>query len=110
MTEMAALVEAFLQWWVDPRSVPGFTGRFVPGFTYRMEPSGVEGEDAVWLIEQQLPWVDVRVESRSVEGDTAVLVLEATDPVTDLRRRMTLKVVAQDGCIVAVTQRSEEAI
>jgi hypothetical protein len=97
----------FLRWWANPTSVPGLRSRFEPGFTYQMEPAGLSGDYAVWLIEQSPPWEHVDVKSCSITGDTAALVVEGTDPVTLLRHRVSWSLVIRNGRIASVLERSE---
>ncbi|WP_147443719.1 hypothetical protein [Corallococcus sicarius] len=101
------LVDEFLQWWINPRALPDFSGRFAPGFSFRKEPVGLADEDAVWFVEQKLPWSGIEVKERVIEGDTAVLVLEGEDRVTELRHRATLKVVVRSGRIASVVETLE---
>ncbi|WP_147448680.1 hypothetical protein [Corallococcus terminator] len=107
MDEINQIADEFLQWWIDPRSLPGFSGRFAPGFSFRMEPVGLADEDAVWFAEQKLPWSGVEVKERVIAGDEAVLVLEGEDPVTALRHRVSLRIVVQEGRIASVLETFE---
>ncbi|MFP2926207.1 hypothetical protein ACLESO_13515 [Pyxidicoccus sp. 3LG] len=107
MNATKQLAADFLRWWMDPGSHPDFRSQFAPGFSYRKEPVGLSDEDAVWLIEQSLPWEEVQVKSLAFEGDTAVLEIEGIDPVTRLRHRKDLRIVIQGNSVVSVVERGE---
>ncbi|MFP2905392.1 hypothetical protein ACLESD_10110 [Pyxidicoccus sp. 3LFB2] len=107
MNETKRLATEFLQWWVNPQSSPGFSSQFMPGFVFRMEPVGLADQDAVWLVEQKLPWSGVEVKSQHIEGEMAVLVIEGVDPVTELRHRVGFSIVVRAGRIASVTERIE---
>jgi hypothetical protein len=99
------IADEFLGWWIDPASNPGFSRRFAHGFTYRKEPVGLADSEAVWFIEQKLPWSKVDVRSKKAEGDTALILIEGVDPVTDLRHEIRWELVVRGERIVSVVER-----
>lgn len=101
------IADEFLAWWVEPESNPGFARRFADGFTYRMEPVGPADSEAVWFVEQKLPWSQVEVKSHVVEGDTALIVILGVDPVTNLRHQVRWRLVIRDARIVSVVESSD---
>ncbi|RYZ17655.1 MAG: hypothetical protein EOO70_01305 [Myxococcaceae bacterium] len=108
MDDTGQLIDAFLRWWIDPRSIPGFSSRFVTGFSFQTKPAGLVDEDAVWFVEQRMPWSGVEVKKRVIEGDSAIVVLEGEDPVTALRHRVTFRIVVSGRQISSVLESFED--
>lgn len=109
MQELQQLAAEFVRWWVHPSGMPLFRERFAPGISYQLKPSGLADEEALWLLEQALPWEHVEVKSLAATGDVATVEIEGTDPVTLLRHRVLLTLRVAQGRIVSVVEHHEPA-
>lgn len=98
------MIRSFISWRFERSCSPRRDELFVASPTYRMNPSGLDGEDAIWLIEQFHDWRALEIVRSDLHDDNTSLIVCATDPVTLLRYRFEFVIKFVDGRISSVNE------
>lgn len=102
--ETSRIADQFLRWRSGIERTPTTRGLLSAGVSYRKVPGGLSDKDAMWFVEQELPWMNVRVKSRTFTSDSARLLVEWSDAVTNLANRTRIRLIIKRNKIVSVDE------